>query len=172
MFVNRLFSAIGYKVVWLVGVFENKINIPYLALLFSIMYFCGHIYTSNHRFRSALYVLTMTISGLLTERLLFQTWVYSFTANHSFFNFPTWLIAMWIAFPCMCEVTLNTPLRNKFFTILFGLFACPLPYLAVQKLGLIQLINQNSLVILSVSWVFIMIMFHIFINYFLKNKHS
>lgn len=172
MFVNRLFSAIGYKVVWLVGVFENKINIPYLALLFSLIYFFGHIYTCTHRFRSAVYVLIMTLAGLLTERFLFQTWVYSFTSTHSFFNFPTWLIAMWIAFPCMCEVTLNTPLKNKLFTVLFGLFVCPLPYLAVQKLGLIQLINPESLVILSVSWIFIMIVFHIFINYFLKNKKS
>lgn len=173
MIVSRVFSVIGYKLIWFVGIFENKINLPYLALLLSIIYFFGHLYTSNHRFKSAIYVFSMTLTGFLIERFLFQNWVYSFTTNHIFFNFPTWLIAIWIAFPCMCEVALNTPLKNRRFTVLFGLFACPLPYLAVQKLGLIQLINSyNSLVILSISWAFIMVMFHFFIKYFLKQKKS
>ena len=67
---------------------------------------------------------------------------------------PTFIFATGRVFP---EVIV------AIFTIvmIFGLLICPLPYLAAAKFGTTSFINQTEgLLILSISWAFIMITIH------------
>ena len=157
--MKKLLSFFGYKTVWLSGVvgasFLQSLTAPILCIFYVSWYL------KQHSFKKVFirYLFFTTCIGILIEMVLFQSLIYSFSGPPLIFgSVPLWLIAIWVAFPCMCEMSLKKVLLNPYFCSIFGLFLCPLPYVGAAKMGVIVLrFDSFSFLTLSLAWLMIML---------------
>ena len=157
--MKKFLSFIGYKSVWLSGVVGASFLPSMTAPILCIFYVSW--YLKEHSFKKVFigYLFSITCIGILVETFLFKSLVYSFSGAPLIFgSIPLWLIAIWVAFPCMCEMSLKKALLNPYFCSFFGLFLCPLPYIGAAKMGIIILrIDSFSFLTLSLVWLMIML---------------
>ena len=74
---------------------------------------------------------------------------------------PYWLMAIWVAFPCVCATSLKQTIKSPVVAICIGAIFGPLAYQGAASIGSIELINgANGLGTLSVVWGTLLFMIH------------
>ncbi|MEK9726479.1 MAG: DUF2878 family protein [Candidatus Margulisiibacteriota bacterium] len=159
-------SLLSYKTVWVLGVYGSLHQLQWLAPLAAFFYVIFYLKQRSFNPTNIAYLITACFIGSLIETFIFQRFVYDYPVTHSLSPFiPLWLISIWFAFPCMCDLSLNHQLKKIKFTLFFGFILCPLPYLGASRLGTIILHNEfTGILILSFTWALIMFSIHLFIK--------
>ena len=160
--IAKLISLLAYKSVWLFGVYGSLHFIDFISPILAFFYVIWFLIFYSFKLNHFKYLLIVSFVGILVESFIFNQFVYQLNLPNPLAPLvPIWLIAIWFAFPCMCRMSLSKPLKSFSFSLIFGLLICPLPYLAAAKFGTTSFINQTEgLLILSISWAFIMITIH------------
>ena len=106
-----------------------------------------------------IYLTCIAFIGIVSESVILNQFAYVFMPNRLLI--PTWLMAIWIAFPCMCATSLKHPLNHPLLAIGLGAIFGPLAYQGAASIGSIELINGiYGRGLLSLVWAIIMFIVH------------
>ncbi|MGA0242576.1 MAG: DUF2878 family protein, partial [Candidatus Marinamargulisbacteria bacterium] len=131
----------------------------FIGPVLGVAYIIWHIIQATSRWNVIRYILLILTIGIIMERGVLMTMVYTplYPAPISNPWIPLWLVAIWGSFPCVCLNALRSLFKSPPLAILTGAIAGPMAYLGAEQLGAIQLITPiTSLVILSGCWAVIM----------------
>ena len=110
------------------------------------------------------------VLGVLIETFIFNRFVYDIVQPTINGLIPTWLIGIWLAFPCMSLMSLGTVLKSRLLSVFIGSVSGPLAYHGASRMGaIIMHSGWLPFVILSLVWAAIMLISHIlFLRLFTK----
>ena len=65
---------------------------------------------------------------------------------------PVWILALWLGFSTILNVSLRWMRNQHLVAILFGFVGGPLAYLGAEKLGALIMVSNISYVALALGW--------------------
>ena len=158
--LKKLISFVGYKLIWLSGVWGSTKKLTYFAPTLSILYVLYTMEQQENKTRFIRAPVCIAVTGSLAEQFVLSQYCYTFTM-HTGIVIPIWLMAIWVAFPCVCTTTLRQPLQSWAIASIIGAVFAPLAYSGAAGFGGIVPINGwAGVAILSVTWALIMVMVH------------
>lgn len=157
--VQKLISFLSYKLIWLSGVWGSTIGIAFLTPIFTAIYVYWTIQRITKKRLFLTYLTCIAIIGMISESMVLNNTAYQFLPARLFI--PYWLMAIWIAFPCVCATSLKQAIKSPIVAICIGAIFGPLAYQGAASIGSIELINgPQGLGTLSVVWGTMMFMIH------------
>ena len=157
--IQKLISFFAYKLIWLSGVWGSTIGIAFLTPILAIMYALYVLRQQSKKGLFMIYLACITMFGIVLESLVLNNTAYAFTPPRTLI--PYWLMAIWIAFPCVCATSLKQAIKSPIVAICIGAIFGPLAYQGAASIGSIELINgANGLGTLSVVWGTLLFMIH------------
>ena len=156
---QKLIAFCSYKIIWLSGVWGSTVGIAFLTPIFTALYAYWTIQQQQRKGLFMTFILSISLSGMILESMVLNHTVYLFTPARAFI--PYWLMAIWVAFPCMCATSLKQPLKHPLFAIAMGSIFGPLAYQGAASMGCIELIHGiYGIGTLSLAWATVLFMIH------------
>ena len=157
--IQKIIPFISYKLIWFSGVWGSTIGIAFLTPILTVIYAYWIIQKTPKKGMLITYISCISIIGIISESLILNNTAYQFLPERVFI--PYWLMAIWVAFPCLCVTSLKYPLKHPVLAIGIGAIFGPLAYQGAASLGNVELINGvNGIGILSLVWGAILFMIH------------
>ncbi|MGC6367135.1 MAG: DUF2878 domain-containing protein [Candidatus Marinamargulisbacteria bacterium] len=157
--IQKLISFVAYKLIWLSGVWGSTVGIAFLTPILAVMYALYVLRQQSKKGLFMIYLACITMFGIVLESLVLHKTAYAFTPPRTLI--PYWLMAIWVAFPCVCATTLKQAIKSPILAICIGAIFGPLAYQGAASIGSIELINgANGLGTLSVVWGTLLFMIH------------
>ncbi len=156
--MHFVMNLAAFKVGWLSSVVGGANQLPWLGPIAVLVAVSLHLYRAERPQRELLLIGTCGVIGAAFDSMLVSTGWVSYSSGVFLENAaPYWIIAMWMLFGTTLNVSLQWLKANPLVAALTGLIAGPLSYLAGQKLGGIELVNQPAaLATLAVGWALMM----------------
>lgn len=160
-----LTNAICFNIAWFGCVLIGNAFIP-IVLVWVIC----HFRVSKHVTTDLIFVIFITVVGILVDSFLTLLGVFTFHADTVFI--PLWLIFIWISFALTINGYLTFLQNSTVLQLLTGMILAPLSYIAGSELGAVKLgySTSETFVILSVCWS-ILLPFFYYINRLLRDNH-
>ena len=156
---QKLISFFAYKFIWLSGVWGSTIGIAFLTPILSIIYALYVIRQQSKKGLFIIYLTCITLFGIALESLVLNNTAYAFNPPRTLV--PYWLMAIWVAFPCVCATSLKQAIKSPIVAICIGAIFGPLAYQGAASIGNIELINgPQGLGTLSVVWGTLLFIIH------------
>lgn len=157
--IQKVSSFFAYKLIWLSGVWGSTIDIAFLTPILAIIYALYVIRKQSKKGLFMIYLTCITLFGILLESLVLNNTAYAFHPPRTLI--PYWLMAIWVAFPCVCATSLKQAIKSPIVAICIGAIFGPLAYKGAANIGSIELINSpQGLGTLSVVWGTLLFMIH------------
>ena len=118
--IKKIALFFGYKIIWISGVLTITHGISFLTPLLSVFYFFMIFFDTNHRRSFIYFVFFIMVLGVLIETFIFNRFVYDTVQPTINGVIPTWLIGIWLAFPCMSLMSLGTVLKSRLLSVFIG----------------------------------------------------
>jgi hypothetical protein len=103
---QKFISFFAYKFIWLSGVWGSTVGMAHATPVFAILY---ALYVTRQQSKKAvfvIYLICMSLVGIGLESLGLNNTAYAFAPPRPLI--PYWLMAIWVAFPCVCATALKS----------------------------------------------------------------
>lgn len=144
----------GFQIGWLACVVGGANSMPWIGPLLAIAVLTWHLIQANAWKKELMLIVMITLAGsLFDQALLWLGWIYYPAGATSAWLIPVWMMALWALFSSTLNVSLRW-MRGKHLTaVMFGFIGGPLAYIAGQKLGAMELVSYNTLLVaLAIGW--------------------
>ena len=151
---KTIVNFVEFQIGWLACVLGGANAMPWAGPSLAIAILVWHLYQANAWKKELALVAIITLFGSLFDQvLLWLGWIQYPMSSSPAGLIPVWMMALWAIFSTTLNVSLRW-MRGKHLTaILFGFIGGPLAYLAGQKLGAMDMVSYNNiLVVLAIGW--------------------
>ena len=152
--MHFLMNIAAFKVGWISSVVGGASQLPWvgpIAVLFAISL---HLYFARRPQSEILLIVSCGLIGAAFDSFLVAAGWVSYSSG-VFFEYaaPYWIIAMWMLFATTPNVSMRWMSGRPMVAAAMGFFAGPMSYVAGNKLGAIEFVNETAaLAALAVGW--------------------
>jgi hypothetical protein len=150
---SKLINVVLYQCAWFACILGAADNHAWIGPGVSLIVLTWHLVQVTH-LKNEVYLLIITLLiGFVFDQALLSTHLIEYKAhgwNSSLV--PLWILALWLTFATLLNVSLRWMRSNLSYAVLFGLAGGPLAYLAAEALGAITILHQNAYWVLAVGW--------------------
>ena len=153
--MNNWVFLLGYKLIWVVGLWGYSKQLDGLALVLALGYVSRAYFLFLNKARFVGYVCCVFVLGLFFETMVFEPWVYRLNMPNQ--GMPLFLVAIWLSFPVFCAVSLKPIIKKTHYAVFLGAVLAPIAYSgAVRFDGLESTGSPIGLWVLSGGFAFMM----------------
>lgn len=151
--MRRLLNFILFQVSWFACVLGAANSLPWLGVLVTLMVVFWHLFQAKMMRPEIILMLTVLVIGGLFDQALLLTGLLDY-AHHGWNSalVPVWILALWLAFASVLNVSLRWMREKYLLGVLFGAVGGPLAYLGAEKLGAVTLHSLDAMLALSLGW--------------------
>lgn len=141
----------GFQIGWLACVLGGANALPWTGPLIAVAILGWHVIEARAWKKELALVIIITIAGsLFDQALLWLGWIQYPTDS---WLIPIWMMTLWALFSSTLNISLRWMRGRHLTAFLFGFIGGPLAYLAGQKLGAMELVSYNNMLIaLAIGW--------------------
>ncbi len=150
MFMN--FAA--FQVGWFSSVIGGASQLPWIGPVAVMLAILLHLYFARRPQAELMLIVSCGLIGAAFDSLLVAAGWVSYSSG-IFFEYaaPYWIIAMWMLFATTLNVSMRWMNGRPVLAAAMGLVAGPMSYVAGNKLGAIEFVNETAaLAALAVGW--------------------
>lgn len=148
-----LINFMLFQVSWFACVLGAANSLPWLGVLVTLVVVCWHFFQAKHMQPEITLMLTVLVIGSLYDQALLSTGLIDYVSHGWSSAFvPVWILALWLAFASILNVSLRWMREKYLLGVIFGAVGGPLAYLGAEKLGAVTLHGVNALLALSIGW--------------------
>lgn len=150
----KLINFVAFQAGWFACVLGAANGLPWLGLLLVCLIVTAHIKTAERPRVELQLLLLCVILGLVFDSFLVSSgWVVYPNGVLISGVAPYWILAMWALFSTTINLSMAWLKSNLVLASVMGAVFGPLSYIAGQRLGAIELIDdRSSLIALAVIW--------------------
>jgi hypothetical protein len=148
-------NVVAFYAAWFGAVLAAAKGWPVAAACASLAVVALHLILSARKGAEFGLIVASAVAGFAVETALVQAGIASYASSGPFEGFaPLWLVALWMAFATLVNVSLAWLKSRLWLAILFAAIGGPLSYYAGAKLGGMTLADPLwvSLVAIGVLW--------------------
>jgi hypothetical protein len=147
-----------FQIGWFSSVIGGAQQMPWLGPLAALIALSIHFYFARRPLQELILILSCAVIGATFDSMLVAVgWVEYSSGLISEVMAPYWIVTMWMLFATTLNVSMRWLRGREGLAALFGLFGGPMAYIAGQKLGGIDLVNQfAALAALGIGWAVMM----------------
>lgn len=160
-------NFILFQLAWFSCVIGAAKGVPWLGVLVSFYVVGVHIYQAKQVKQELLLVLIVLLIGAIIDQAMLTFELIDYM-NGGWIDdlVPVWILALWLGFSTILNVSLRW-MRGRYFTaIIFGAVGGPLAYFSAEKIGAVILHGQHSYIALSIAWAVITPLLLVISSYF------
>lgn len=148
-----LINFMLFQVSWFACVLGAAYSLPWLGVLVTLVVVFWHFFQAKHMQPEIILMLTVLVIGGLYDQALLSAGLIDYV-NHGWSSavVPVWILALWLAFASILNVSLRWMREKYMLGVIFGAVGGPLAYLGAQKLGAVTIHGINALLALSIGW--------------------
>ncbi|BCM25139.1 DUF2878 domain-containing protein [Methyloradius palustris] len=150
-------NILGFQVAWFACVLGAANGLPWLGPLATLPVAALHLFQAKAKRAELLLMLfTVTVGSVFDQSLLTAGLIHYPQTTMPEYLLPLWMLALWLGFSTTLNVSLRWMRQHVAIASLFGLIGGPLAYISGQKLGAMQLLEFNTLmIVLAIGWALI-----------------
>ncbi len=144
----------AFKVGWLSSVVGGASQLPWIGPVAVLLAISLHLYFARRPQSELMLIVSCGLIGAAFDSFLVTAGWVSYSSG-VFFEYaaPYWIIAMWMLFATTLNVSMQWMSGKPLLAAVMGLVAGPLSYIAGNKLGAIEFVNETAaLSALAVGW--------------------
>jgi hypothetical protein len=142
-----------YQSAWFASVLGAAYHQPWLGLEIAGIVLAWHFIQVEHPSEEAKLILVTLLIGLVFDQALVSTQLIHYQAHGwSEAIVPAWILALWLTFATLLNVSLRWMRSQLTIAALFGFVGGPLAYYAAQALGAISITNNTAYWVLAIGW--------------------
>jgi len=149
-----LFNFAAFEAGWLACVLGAANNMPWLGPVAVAILVALHLKMSANPGPETRLIILAVVMGLVFDSLLVTSGWLTYPNGMLVPGFaPYWILAMWALFATTLNVSMSWIKANLAFAAVMGAIFGPLSYLAGQRLGGLQFVDDTaSIVALAIIW--------------------
>ncbi|MEQ1600346.1 MAG: DUF2878 domain-containing protein [Methylophilaceae bacterium] len=149
-----LINIITFQIGWFACVLGAAQDLPWLGPLVALPIIFLHLYGAAQPAVALTLIVAVAILGSLFDQTLLTLGWIGFPPNFLPETLlPLWMTALWMLFATTLNLSLRWLQGRILLAILFGFIGGPLAYIAGTKLGAMQLLQPEKLLIaLAIGW--------------------
>lgn len=146
------------QVGWFGSVVGGAQQMPWIGPVAALIALSIHFHFARRPIEELILIgCCAAIGAVFDSALVAAGWVQYYSGQFSEMLAPYWIITMWMLFATTLNVSMRWLRGKVLLAAVFGLIGGPLAYIAGQKLGGIDLVNQAAaLAALGIGWAVIM----------------
>ena len=152
--MHLLLNIAAFKVGWISSVMGGAMQLPWIGPVAVLLAVALHLNFARRPRSELLLIVSCGLIGASFDSLLVAAGWVSYSSG-VFFEYaaPYWIIAMWMLFATTLNVSMQWMRYRPVMTAVIGFVAGPMSYIAGEKLGAINFVNETAaLVGLAVGW--------------------
>jgi len=148
-----MINVILFQVSWFACVVGAANNFPYLGIIVTSGILAWHLIQAKAP-KAELWLMgsALAIGASFDQALLSFNLVTYMHNGWSSSIVPVWILALWLGFSTILNVSLRWMRNQHLVAILFGFVGGPLAYLGAEKLGALIMVSNISYVALALGW--------------------
>jgi len=148
----------AFQIGWFSSVIGGAQQMPWIGPLAALVAVAIHFHFARRPLQELILILSCAAIGAVFDSFLVAVgWVRYSLGLISEVLAPYWIITMWMLFATTLNVSMRWLRGREILAAVFGFFGGPMAYIAGQKLGGIDLVNQfAALVALGIGWAVMM----------------
>ena len=154
---NIIINFILFQIGWFACVVGAAKQMPWLGVIVVLAIVIWHL-SQAKKPKLEVYLLILTlIIGAIYDQTMLQNKLLTYQ-SHGWSNSvtPAWILALWVEFATILNVSLRWMRGHWLIAILFGAIGGPLAYIGAAKLGAVTInVLPLSYIALSVGWAII-----------------
>ncbi|HSH98923.1 MAG: DUF2878 domain-containing protein [Methylophilaceae bacterium] len=149
-----LINVVCFQISWFACVLGAAHGMPWLGPIVTLPVAALHLYKAQSKQTElTLMLLTVVFGSLFDQSILVAGLIQYPATNWPSYLLPIWMVALWLGFSTALNVSLRWMRQHMVIASLFGLIGGPLAYISAQKLGAMQLVEFNTLmIVLGIGW--------------------
>jgi len=154
MTMQLLVNIAAFKLGWLSSVFGGALQMPWLGPLVVSAAIVVHLARAHRPASELLLIVSCGLLGAAFDSLLVAAgWVTYPSGMMSELLAPYWIVGMWMLFATTLNLSMRWLRGRYLLAAACGCIAGPLAYLAGQRIGGIQFVDETAaLVMLAAGW--------------------
>ena len=150
-----LINIILFQLSWFACVMGGANGLPYMGVVVTTFVLIWHL-TQAKTPKSELWLMASALAlGATFDQVLLSFNLITYLHNGWSPNLvPVWILALWLGFSTILNVSLRWMRNRHLVAIIFGCLGGPLAYLSAEKLGAVVISSNISYLALAVGWAF------------------
>lgn len=151
-----IINFILFQVSWFACVIGASYNLPWLGVAVTTAVVCWHLHHAKPLLAEVRLMLCALIIGASFDQLLLSFALVDYM-HHGWSTtlVPVWIMALWLGFSTVLNVSLRWMRGRHIIAIVFGAVGGPLAYIGAEKLGAVVLMGYPSYIALGIGWAII-----------------
>lgn len=152
--MHMLINAVAFKIGWVSSVVGAAQHMPWLGPVAVTVAIAIHLSTAERPAAELSLIIACASLGVLFDSSLVASgWVAYPSGVFSAILAPYWIVALWMLFATTLNVSLRWLKDRKLLAAALGMVSGPASYMAGNKVGAIEFINQSAaLFALAIGW--------------------
>ncbi len=152
-----LVNIICFQISWFACVLGAAHGMPWLGPAVTLPVAALHLYkATSKKTEFTLMLLTVLFGSLFDQSILVAGLIHYPATNFPGYLLPIWMVALWFGFSTALNVSLRWMRQHMVIGSIFGFIGGPLAYISGEKLGAMQLVEFNTLmIVLGLGWALI-----------------
>jgi hypothetical protein len=142
-----------YQCAWFASVLGAANQQPWLGLAVAAVVLALHLILAKDPLTEAKLIASVVLIGFTFDQMLLSSQLVNYQAHGWGEGFvPAWILALWLTFATLLNVSLSWMRERLVIAALFGLIGGPLAYYGAQSLGAISINSHTAYWVLGFGW--------------------
>jgi hypothetical protein len=154
--LKTITNIVLYQCAWFASVLGAANQQPWLGLAVAAVVLALHLMLAKDPLTEAKLIVFVALIGFTFDQMLLSSQLIDYQAHGwSESYIPAWIVALWLTFATLLNVSLGWMRERLVIAALFGLIGGPLAYYSAQSLGAITINSNTAYWVLGVGWAII-----------------
>jgi hypothetical protein len=153
----KLINIMLYQMSWFACILGAANAQPWFGVGVSLIVLAWHLWQASkvqNQLKNEIYLLLIAgLIGFVFDQALLSANLVEY-ASHGLSDtlVPAWILALWLTFATLLNVSLRWMRSNLVYAVVFGLLGGPLAYFAAEALQAITLLDDRAYWVLAIGW--------------------
>lgn len=154
--LKTVINIVLYQCAWFASVWGASHQLPWLGLEVACIVVACHFFLVKNPLPEVKLIAMVAVIGFIFDQMLLSFQLIDYQAHGwSEDLVPAWILALWLTFATLLNLSLRWMRERLYIATLFGLVGGPLAYYAAQSLGAITINPNSSYWVLAIGWAII-----------------
>ncbi len=155
--LKTIINIVLYQCAWFASVLGAAYQQPWLGLEVAVIVLALHFILAKDPLPEAKLVAIVMLIGFTFDQMLLSLDLIEYQSHGWSKAFvPAWILALWLTFATLLNVSLRWMRAKLSLAALFGFIGGPLAYHAAQSIGAITINLSTAYWLLAIGWAIVM----------------
>jgi hypothetical protein len=151
--LKTITNIVQYQCAWFASVLGAANQQPWLGLAVAAVVLALHLILAKDPLTEAKLIASVVLIGFSFDQMLLSSQLIDYQAHGWGESLvPAWILALWLTFATLLNVSLGWMRERLVIAALFGLIGGPLAYYGAQSLGAIAISSNTAYWVLGFGW--------------------